>query len=127
FDQLAVLPDAQLGEVGVIAQFVDVDVLQLGAEAVHDAGDQVVRERPRRMQFLDAPVNAGGLKDADHDRENAFAVDLLEPDHLVIDDLANNDALQLHLHRHRGLAFGLTESGWGPDDALSLRTWWQAL
>src|SRR5262249_32071589 len=99
------LTDADLGEVGVLAQLVDVDVLKLRPKAVYDVGNQVMRQGPGRCHLLDASVDAGRLKDADYNGEDAIAVDFLEPNHLVVDDFADDDPFQLHLDRHVSLAF----------------------
>ena len=44
-DELAVVADAQLGEIGVLAQLVDVDVLQLAAQQLDRVRQQVVSQR----------------------------------------------------------------------------------
>src|SRR5262249_7344562 len=100
-----VLADAELGEVGVVAQVADEDVLQVAAEMIDHAGHQVVSERPRRRHALDAAVDARGLEDADDDGKAAVAFHFLEHDHLLIMDLADNDPLQFHLDRHCSLSF----------------------
>ena len=46
-DELAVVADPELGEIGVVAQLVDVDVLQLAAEQLDRVGQQVVGQRAR--------------------------------------------------------------------------------
>src|SRR5262249_27498542 len=112
-DQLAVVPNAELGVVGVVAQLADVDIADFAAELLDDVGDEVVRQGPRRRQALDAAVDAGCLEDADHDGETALAVHLLEHDDLLLVDLADDDPLQLHVNGHGGLAFPAGRDGAG--------------
>src|SRR5579859_617543 len=45
-DQLAAVADAELGEIGVVAEFADVDVLEVAPHVVDDAGNEVVGQRP---------------------------------------------------------------------------------
>src|SRR5262249_41984855 len=85
-DQLAVLANAQLGKIGVLAQFTDIDVLKIAAELFDGAGDQVVRQRPRRLLAAHAAIDAGRLEDADDDRKAAVAVHLAEHDDLLVVD-----------------------------------------
>ena len=59
-----------------------------------------MRQRPRRFEALHAAVDARGLEDADEDRKRAAAVDLLEIDHLLIVDLADDDPGQFHRDGH---------------------------
>src|SRR5207247_907234 len=120
-DQLAVLADAQLGEVGVLAQVADEDVLQVAAELIDDVGDEIVGQRPGGLHALDAAVDAGGLEDADDDGEAAFAVHLPEHDDLLLVDLVDDDAFELHVDRHDVLTFGRGPSLLGP--TLSTRFW----
>ena len=64
-----------------------------------------MRQRPRRFEALHAAVDAGGLEDADQDRERARPVDFLEIDHLLIVDLADDDPGQFHRDGHGGDPF----------------------
>jgi putative hemolysin len=49
---------------------------------------------------LDAAVDARGLEEPDQDRERAVTVHLLEVDHLLVVDLADDDPREFHLHAH---------------------------
>src|SRR5207248_6342659 len=66
-DELPIDADAELGEIGVIAQLADENVLQVAAHAVNDAGDKIMSQGPGRRHFFDAAVDAGRLENADHD------------------------------------------------------------
>src|SRR5260370_15765417 len=107
FDQLAVLADAQPGEIGVLTQLVDVNVLQVAAEVVDDGADQIMRHGAGPHDSLDAPVDAQRLEQADHDGKRAFPVDLVEHDNLLIVDLVDDDSLQFHQNGHGSLSFAL--------------------
>ena len=50
--------------------------------------------------LLHAAVDARRLEDADQDRERAVPLDLLQVDHLLVVDLADDDPRQLHLDGH---------------------------
>src|SRR5262249_24914504 len=54
-----------------------------------------------------APVDAGGLENADDDGEAALALDFFEHYHLLVVDFADDDALQLHVLWHGRLAFAV--------------------
>src|SRR5271166_3120811 len=49
---------------------------------------------------LDAPINARGLEDADHDREHAIAFNFLEENDMLIAILVDDDPHEFHLDRH---------------------------
>ena len=110
--QVPVLPDHQFCKKRMVAQVVDDNFLELAAEVADHVGQQIVRERPGRLDVLDAPVDAGRLEDADDDGEAALAVHLAQHDHLLVVDLVDDNALQLHLDGHGSLSF---DSG-GPDE-----------
>jgi len=85
---------------GVMEGRFDDTFLELPAEVLATAGDQVVRQRPRRRHPLDAAVDAGGFEDADEDGKGPLSFDFPEVDHLLIADVADDDAMQLHLNEH---------------------------
>src|SRR5437870_3762129 len=100
FDQFSVLANSELRVVGVVAQLVDVDILKFRAQVVDHIGDKVVGQWPWGVFFPDTASDAGRFEYADDDRKNPIAVDFLQPDHLMVDDLANDDPLKFHLYRH---------------------------
>src|SRR3954454_8795019 len=99
-DDLAGVADPELGVIGVVAQLADEDVLQLAAEQLDGVGQQVVGQGARGGEPLDAAVDAGRLEDADHDRERALAIDLLEENDLLLVVLVDDDPRKFHLHGH---------------------------
>src|SRR5262249_11854075 len=111
-DQLAFMSNAEFREIGMLAEVVDINVLQLAAHALDDAGDKVIGGRPRVGDAFDATVDAGRLEDADDDREAAVAVDFLEGDDLLLVDLTNDDPPQLHLDRHERLPCETVRRPW---------------
>src|SRR5207245_2487688 len=90
-DDFAVLADAQLGVIGVVHEFADEDVLKFGPEHFDRGGDEIMGQRPRRWVALDAAVDAGGLEDADYDREAALPLDLAQHDDLLVVNVADDD------------------------------------
>src|SRR6202035_1342245 len=99
-DQLPVLPDEDLGEEGVVLQVVDLDAFDLPAKLVDDAGQQIVRLRPRGGNALQAAVDGIGFVVPDHDGELPLAIHLLEVDDLLVLHLTNDDFMQFHLDGH---------------------------
>src|SRR5206468_12585868 len=51
-DELPIDADAELGEIGVIAQLADENVLQIAAHAVDDAGDKIMSQGSGRRHFF---------------------------------------------------------------------------
>src|SRR5208283_1212974 len=99
-DELAVVSDPQLGEIGVLAQLVDVNVLQLPSQKLDRVRQQVMSQRALGRLVLDAPVDARGLENADHDREHAIAFNFLEENDMLIAILVDDDPHEFHLDRH---------------------------
>ena len=99
-DQLAVLPYAELGVVGVLLEFADDDVVKLPAQLLHDADDQIVSQRPGRRPPLDAAVDLRRLGQPDEDGKLPRSVDLLKVNDLIIADLADDDPGQFHGDGH---------------------------
>src|SRR5262245_33651483 len=91
-------------------------------------------ERPWVGDIANAPIDAGGFKNANHDGETAFffrlAVGLTKHDNLLFGDFADNDPLQFHLDRHSCLTFAAAsrcgliklQSAWGPSWIISRMT-----
>src|SRR5579864_8641587 len=86
----------------MIAQLADEDVLKLTAQKLDGAGQKVMGERAGSGHSLHAPIDAGGLVDADDDRKRTFAIDLFEIDDLLLRSLADDDPRKFHLDGHGG-------------------------
>ena len=104
FDELTLFADAQLREISVLAEFVDVDVLKIAAEIVDDAGNEIVGQGPGRLLALDATIDAGGLENADDNRKRALTFRLAQHNDVLIVDFINDDAFEFHQDGHGRLA-----------------------
>ena len=100
FDDLAIGPDAELCEVGMVLEIGDDHVVEFAAQALDNLADEVVRERPRRSEALHAAVDHGCFEQADENGEGPLAVDFFQIDDLVVVDFADNDPREFHRDGH---------------------------
>ena len=77
----------------MIPQFADEHAVQLTSQRIDDVLQQIMRQRTRRAEMLDATVDAIGFEVPDHDGQLTVALDFLEKDELVA-DVADDDFLK---------------------------------
>src|SRR5262245_54425203 len=99
------MANPQLGEIGVLTQLVNVDVLHISPQEVDRARQQVVRQRTRRGLIAHAPIYARGFKQADHNRKHPLAIYLFQKDDMRVAGFVDDDARELHLNRHVATTF----------------------
>ena len=99
-NHIATALHADFGEVGVLAQVADDDVLSFAAESLDRRLEQIVSQRALRIFLFDAAVDAGRLEQADQDWKHPLAIDFAEVDHLLVVEFADDDAGKFHRHEH---------------------------
>ena len=103
FDEFPIPPDPEPGEVRVLFQVTDDDILDLPTQLLHHRCDEVVGERPGGLHALDPPLDAGRFEDPDHNWEATLPFHFFQDDHLVVVHLVDDDPTEFHLNRHSGL------------------------